>query len=264
MLESENAERDQLMEEFENMVDELTRENEQKDVQISKLKMRLADLEHERDRVRSAKEELSRRFMVKVTQRTKKQFTMLEIENEKFENERRAKDQKIVALENQASSLNEKFLILKMDFDEKQVKGQETEGRLKEQLKEISEELVALKKKRNQIFIETLEEESEIRKNSLKEKRDRRKNSKFVFEEPLKDLENQEDNTEKAVSIRVIGCENSESPNQTNKSESSIKEANKPINGNLNSLGFGSCEKFEDQIKFYNQKIYRKRLHRYL
>lgn len=46
------------------MVDELTKEGEEKDKVLAELKMRLADLEHERDRVKSAKEELSKRFLV--------------------------------------------------------------------------------------------------------------------------------------------------------------------------------------------------------
>ena len=41
---------------------------------------------------------------------------MLEIEHEKMENERRAKDQKIMILENKAQQLNEKLLILKSYF----------------------------------------------------------------------------------------------------------------------------------------------------
>jgi peptidoglycan hydrolase CwlO-like protein len=65
-MESETVEKDQLMEEFENMIDELTLENEAKDKQISELKMRLADLEFERDKVKDAKEELSKRFLVGV------------------------------------------------------------------------------------------------------------------------------------------------------------------------------------------------------
>lgn len=64
LLEAETIEKDQLLEEFENMVDELTKEGEEKDKVLAELKMRLADLEHERDRVKSAKEELSKRFLV--------------------------------------------------------------------------------------------------------------------------------------------------------------------------------------------------------
>ena len=87
---------------------------------------------------------------------------MLEIENERFQNEQRNKDLKIDELENDASSLNEKLLILKLDFEEKQNIGQKTEGRLKEQLKDISEELIALKKKRNQMFFDNLQNQGKI------------------------------------------------------------------------------------------------------
>ena len=52
------------MEDYEAMIEELTRENEAKDAKISQLKVTLADLEHERDRVKSAKDELSKRFLV--------------------------------------------------------------------------------------------------------------------------------------------------------------------------------------------------------
>lgn len=52
------------MEDYEAMVDELSREGERKDAAIADLKLRLADLEHERDRVKSAKDELSKRFLV--------------------------------------------------------------------------------------------------------------------------------------------------------------------------------------------------------
>ena len=65
LQENDNIEREQLMEEFENMIEELTKENENKDSEINKLKMRLADLEHERDEVKNAKERLSKRFMVR-------------------------------------------------------------------------------------------------------------------------------------------------------------------------------------------------------
>lgn len=233
---------------------------------------------------------------------------MLEIENEKFENERRAKDQKISVLENEASSLNEKFLILKMEFEEKKTKGQETEGRLKEELKDISEELLALKKKRNQIFIETLEHESKIRRNSLLEQRNYRKNSKKVAkgsetsiqkkelnggkapEAQTKDLVNgnsknqinktkKEDTSqnylkiektedkvkvENVVSIRVIGSDN----NNTSNGKSNINESNsisKDTENNrlgINRIGFGSNEKFEDQIDNYNRQIYNQQIKR--
>ena len=219
---------------------------------------------------------------------------MLEIENEKFENERRAKDQKISVLENQTSSLNEKFLILKMEFDEKQAKGQETEGRLKEELKDISEELVALKKKRNQIFIETLEHESQIRRNSILEQRANRKNSNKLSSIRSKDMESKKSKQcskdfnrngtnksrtqdalgeetqakmENTVSIRVIGSQENEDSKAVSKSnaipsESSIKEANGDEVG-LNRVGFGSTEKFEDKINSYNRQIYNNRLQRW-
>ena len=155
---------------------------------------------------------------------------MLEIENEKFESERREKDIKIDHLKNQTTSLNEKFLILKLDFEEKETKGQQTEGRLKEQLKEISDELVALKKKRNQIFIETLEEESKIRRNSIIEHKLRKRNSKKNPNEvnkisddkneekiintktqpELDTKEKEEEELQNIVSIRVIGIQSND------------------------------------------------------
>ena len=64
LQENDNLEREQLMEEFEVMIEELTKENEDKDSQITKLKLKLADLEDERDRVKSAKDQLSKRFLV--------------------------------------------------------------------------------------------------------------------------------------------------------------------------------------------------------
>jgi hypothetical protein len=235
---------------------------------------------------------------------------MLEIENEKFENERRAKDQKISVLENETSSLNEKFLILKMEFEEKKMKGQETEGRLKEELKDISEELLALKKKRNQIFIETLEHESKIRRNSLLEQRNYRKNSKNlagdsetsiqgkelngnnVLEVPGKVSTNGNTETERinkngedtsenqlksrnaaenlevenVVSIRVIGSDNNKSSvgkSNNNESNSIFKDTENNRLG-INRIGFGSNEKFEDQIDNYNQRIYNKQVKRWV
>lgn len=82
---------------------------------------------------------------------------MLEIEHEKVENDTRAKDQKIRSLEGQASILNEKMIILKADFDESQIKGETVQTRLKLELKELTEELLVLKKRRNLMFVEDLQ-----------------------------------------------------------------------------------------------------------
>jgi hypothetical protein len=191
---------------------------------------------------------------------------MLEIENEKFENERRVKDQKISVLENRASTLNEKLLILKMDFEEKETKGQETEGRLKEQLKDLSEELVVLKKKRNQIFIETLEHESQIRRNSLKEHHIKRRNSK-LHQNKEKNINTENDSSNKInseVSIKVIKIEETENhfePNGSSPtSESSINKGIPDDTLKVNRVGYGSNEKFEDEIESYNKKIYQKKV----
>lgn len=116
-------------------------------------------------------------------QRTKRQFTMLEIENEKFENERRAKDERIENLENEATNLNEKLVILKMDFEAKATEGQEVQARLKEELKDLTGEMLALRKKRKAIWIENMEEETRKRRNSILEKRKRTTNLLQVEEE---------------------------------------------------------------------------------
>lgn len=108
---------------------------------------------------------------------------MLEIENEKFENERRAKDEKIDNLESEATCLNEKLVILKIDFEAKATVGQEAQARLKEQLMDLSGEMLALKKKRKQIWIENMEEETRKRRDSILEKRKRATNLKKVEEE---------------------------------------------------------------------------------
>jgi hypothetical protein len=187
---------------------------------------------------------------------------MLEIENEQFENERRVKNQRISVLENRASTLNEKLLILRMEFDEKETKGQETEGRLKEQLKDLSEELLVLKKKRNEIFIETLEHESQIRRNSLKEHHIKRRNSKLVQNKDgekiiLNGKRTLQKEVNSEVSINVIKVkENKEENNSSPNSESSIGKKNETLK--VNRVGFGSTEKFEDKIDSYNKKIYHK------
>ena len=200
---------------------------------------------------------------------------MLEIEKEEFENERRAKQQRIEILESEASSLNEKLLILKMDFDEKETQGQETEGRLKEQLKNISEELVALQKKRNQIFIETLEEESQIRRNSLLEHRHRKRSEKAPvngrIDEQSRDKENSKLNgnrrraatNENNPFIRVTEADKDQerlkpTDGFEGKSQCSLERNSNEEQLTVKRVGFGNTEKFEDKIDSYNREIYRR------
>lgn len=208
---------------------------------------------------------------------------MLEIEKEEFENERRAKNLRIDLLENEASTLNEKLLILKMDFEERETKGQETEGRLKEKLKNISEELVALQKKRNKFFIESLEAESQIRRNSLKEHRIRKRS---ILQAKLEDKgtprsppqkENARANGNRAaprpgeqgVKITInqqspLKLEKRPQPSGETKeaSECSIGKKGSDEELTLKRVGFGSTEKFEDKIDSHNREIYRKNLER--
>ena len=93
----------------------------------------------------------------------------MEIENENYEKERRAKNEQIVNLENHAKVLNEKLIMLKMEFEEKNTQEQEIKSRLKMDLKELTEELVSLKKRRNDLFIKHLENTSIVKKNIIKE-----------------------------------------------------------------------------------------------
>lgn len=206
---------------------------------------------------------------------------MLEIEKEEFENERRAKNQRIMALQNEASSLNEKLLILKMDFEEKETQGQEKEGRLKEELKNISEELVALQKKRNQIFIETLEEQSQIRRNSLLEHRQRKKSDKMSNNVSAGEKQRKKEN------LQMNGNHKKHPRNQQNpfiqitkvdqqgtmfeskqveieKSNCSIEREMDEDKLTVKRVGFGSTEKFEDKIDSYNREIYRRNIQKYL
>jgi hypothetical protein len=61
--------------------------------------------------------------------------------------------------------------MIKMEFDEKNIQEQEIKSRLQMNLKELSEELLSLKKKRNTLFIEHLENTSMVKKNMIKEQR---------------------------------------------------------------------------------------------
>lgn len=118
-------------------------------------------------------------------QKTRKRFTILEIENEKYEREDRAKNERIQALESQARHLNEKLLILQMDHEQKHEQAQEIKGRLKLQLKEYSEELLALKKQRNSMFIQRMEEMSQTQRKMIKAKllREKRKGQEHAPED---------------------------------------------------------------------------------
>ena len=180
---------------------------------------------------------------------------MLEIENEKFENERREKDQKISVLENQASGLNEKLLILKMDFEEKRTQGQETEGRLKEKLKDLSEELLALQKKRNQIFIEGLKGDAQFRRSSI-EKFNQRQKSKRNGD---KDTElNADKSVNSEVSINIIKVDSEDRAKKVElSSKSSISKANKK-NEQRDNNGFGSSGKFEEKNENLNVTLKKK------
>ena len=79
---------------------------------------------------------------------------MLEIENEKFENETRVKDEKIVDLENKATELTEKVLMLKFEMKDQEDQGQKMERRFKDELKDLSDELEVLKKKKQDLGLE--------------------------------------------------------------------------------------------------------------
>lgn len=79
---------------------------------------------------------------------------MLEIENEKFENETREKDEKITDLENKATQLTEKVLMLKFEVRDQENKGQQMEIRFKDELKDLSDELEVLKKKKHDLMAE--------------------------------------------------------------------------------------------------------------
>lgn len=130
-------------------------------------------------------------------------------------------------LECKASKLDEKLLILKMEFTEKTTEGQEKEERLKDKLKDISEELVALKKKRNKIFIEDLEEQSLLKKNSLIKSKIRTY-QKSQNEAETKSGSSNQDNR---VSIRILGVDlngkmNSLRHSVTQNSTDSALEAN--------------------------------------
>ena len=74
-------------------------------------------------------------------------------------------------MEDHACSLNEKLCILKIELDEKANIGMKNEERLKNELRDLGEELISLKKKRNAIFIEDMEEKSLNRRNSIRESR---------------------------------------------------------------------------------------------
>lgn len=76
---------------------------------------------------------------------------MLEIENEKFETETRFKDEKITDLEHQAGQLAEKLLLLKLDFRECEDRGQQKETRYKDQLREMMDELEALRRRKSEL-----------------------------------------------------------------------------------------------------------------
>jgi hypothetical protein len=160
----------------------------------------------------------------------------LEIEHEKIENEQRAKDEKILVLENKAGKLNEKLLILKMEYEEKSKSGQENEGRLKEQLKEISDEMVALKKKRNEILLQDLNVNTNTKSDFL--------------QQPTKTSSK----TDNRASIRVMGIE---LPSDINQSKNSITEVSSNCSQKKGHESSNSMT-FDKTIESYNQKMYTK------
>lgn len=92
---------------------------------------------------------------------------MLEIENEKFVSERRVQREKIGNLEMDADRLNEKLVLLKVDFEEKNTREQANRERLKSQLRELGEELLVLKKQRKDILIQRLEKTPTLKAKGL-------------------------------------------------------------------------------------------------
>ena len=161
---------------------------------------------------------------------------MLEIEHEKMENERRAKDQKIMILENKAQQLNEKLLILKMEYEEKSKSGQENEERLKEELKEINEEMLVLRKKRNELLLQDLKVKNEEH-NLLTDK--------------SKNVSSENDNR---VSIQVMGTDNH---SQFNDSKNSLTEQSSDCSRPKKQQSSNSIT-FDKTIENYNQKMYNK------
>lgn len=67
--------------------------------------------------------------------------------------------------------MNEKLLILQVDYEQKNVQEEEIKSRLQMQLREYSEELLALKKQRNELFIERMEKQSQAQKMKMKDKK---------------------------------------------------------------------------------------------
>ena len=139
------------------MIDEMAKETQDSQEQIDLLKKTNKELEEKNEFLKEKNIKIQKKFMVEIfpinNERTKKQFTVLEIENEKFENETRVKDSKITDLENNATILTEKLLMLKLDFQEREDKGQQMETRFKDQLNELTQELEVLKKKTKHIFL---------------------------------------------------------------------------------------------------------------
>lgn len=74
-------------------------------------------------------------------------------------------------MENQARLLNEKLLILQVEYEEKNVQEEEIKTRLKTQLKEYSEDLLSLKKRRNDLFIERMENQTKAQKQKIKDQK---------------------------------------------------------------------------------------------
>jgi hypothetical protein len=84
----------------------------------------------------------------KKAERIQKQLTSVEIENENHESQNRIKEEIIRDLTYQTTVLHEKMTMLQLESEEVKNMTQEETERLREQLKETEEELLALKKRR--------------------------------------------------------------------------------------------------------------------
>lgn len=135
------------------MLEELEREAEAGASARSELERENASLRARLERLGEDNVALQKNLRVGAdAQRTKKQFTMLEIENEKFESETRVKDEKISDLENKASRLTEKVLMLKFEVKDQEHLGQKMERRFRDELRDLTDELEVLKQKKHALL----------------------------------------------------------------------------------------------------------------
>jgi len=136
------------MKEQEAQIEILMRENLELKEQAEALKSKSAQdtriFEHKLRELEEEKNKIKLR-----ADRLQRQLTQVEIENETHQSQNRIKEEIIRELSYKTSVLNEKMTMIQVENEETKNMGQEEIERMREQLRETEEELMALKKKRS-------------------------------------------------------------------------------------------------------------------